>query len=520
MRPALLSLPVRVPLSVGDFLERAALVHGDRIGVVDEPDAPGGGLGEVTYRRMAELARAQAAGLDALGVGEGERVAVVSQNAARLLVSFFGVSGSGRVLVPVNFRLSAEEVAYIVDHSAASVLLVDPELDEALAGVTAKHRFVLGTASDAEVFLEGAEPDPWPPDEDATATINYTSGTTARPKGVQMTHRSLWVNAVTFGWHAGVSMRDVYLHTLPMFHCNGWGMPFATAGMGVPQVVLRKVDGAEILRRVDRHGVTLLCGAPAVVAAILEAASTWDGPVPGAGTTRMVVAGAPPPTRTIERVEIELGWELIQIYGLTETAPLLTMNRGRQEYDGLSPGERAARLSRAGAPAVGVRLRVDESGEVLARSNVVLEGYWDQPEATAEAIRDGWFHTGDGGTLDDEHHLTISDRKKDVIISGGENVSSIEVEDVLFSHPAVAEVCVIGVPDERWGETIKALVVLVDGASADEAELIAHCRDRLAHFKCPTSVEVRDELARTATGKLQKFKLRAPYWEGRTRQVN
>jgi fatty-acyl-CoA synthase len=232
------------------------------------------------------------------------------------------------------------------------------------------------------------------------------------------------------------------------------------------------------------------------------------------------VAGAPPPTRTIERMETELGWEFIQIYGLTETAPLLTMNRSRPEYDDLSAGDRAARLSRAGAPAVGVRLRVDDEGEVLARSNVVLEGYWEQPEATAEAIRDGWFFTGDGGFLDEEHHLTISDRKKDVIISGGENVSSIEVEDVVFSHPAVAEVCVIGVPDERWGETVKALVVLAPGATADEADLIAFCRDRLAHYKCPTSVEFREELARTATGKLQKFKLRAPFWEGRERQVN
>jgi fatty-acyl-CoA synthase len=511
---------MRVPLTLGDFLERAELVHGDRAGVVDEPDAPGGGLGSLTYRRVGELARAQAAGLDALGIGPGERVAVVSPNAARLFVSFFGVSAHGRVLVPINFRLTADEVRYIVDHSGASVLLVDPELDDALSSVTAKHRFVLGTDTDAELFVEGAEPEPWEPDEDATATINYTSGTTARPKGVQMTHRSLWLNATTFGWHAGVGMRDVYLHTLPMFHCNGWGMPFATAGMGVPQVVLRKVDGAEILRRIDAHGVTLLCGAPAVVAAVLDAASTWEGPIPGAGRTRMVVAGAPPPTRTIERMETELGWEFIQIYGLTETAPLLTMNRGRQEYDDLSPSERASRLSRAGAPAVGVRLRVDGSGEVLARSNVVLEGYWDQPEATAEAIRDGWFLTGDGGSLDEEQHLTISDRKKDVIISGGENVSSIEVEDVVFSHPAVAEVCVLGVPDEKWGETVKALVVLAPGASADEAELIAFCRDRLAHYKCPTSVEFRDELARTATGKLQKFKLRAPFWEDRERQVN
>jgi acyl-CoA synthetase (AMP-forming)/AMP-acid ligase II len=297
-------------------------------------------------------------------------------------------------------------------------------------------------------------------------------------------------------------------------------MPFSTTAMGVRQVVLRKVDGAEILRRVDAHGVTLMCGAPAVVSMVLDAAADWDGPVPGAGRTRIVVAGAPPPTLTIERVETELGWEFIQIYGLTETAPLLTMNRGREEWDELGPGERAALLSRAGAPALGVQLATDAQGEVLARSNHVLEGYWEQPDATADAIVDGFFHTGDGGFIDDGAYLTIADRKKDVIISGGENVSSIEVEDRLFSHPAVAEVAVIGVPDEKWGETVKALVVLAPGAEATERELIDWCRERLAHYKCPTSVELRDELARTATGKLQKYKLRAPYWEGREKQVN
>jgi fatty-acyl-CoA synthase len=214
-----------------------------------------------------------------------------------------------------------------------------------------------------------------------------------------------------------------------------------------------------------------------------------------------------------------LGWEFVQIYGLTETTPLLTMNRGRAEYDALAPADRAARLGRAGAPSLGVRLAVDDEGEVLARGNVVMDGYWNQPEETAKAIVDGWFHTGDGGGIDAESYLAISDRKKDVIISGGENVSSIEVEDCLFSHPAVAEVAVIGVPDEKWGETVKALVVCAPGASATEEELIDHCRERLAHYKCPTSVEVRDALARTATGKLQKFKLRGPYWEGRERAI-
>jgi fatty-acyl-CoA synthase len=511
---------MRVPLTVNDFIERAALVYGDRVGLVDEPDQPAPSLGSLTYRRVQELARAQAAALDELGVGPGERVAIVSHNAARLFISFFGVSGFGRILVPINFRLNADEVAYIVEHSGASMLLVDPELDEPLRAVGAKHRLVIGADSDDAIYRDGAEPDAWQPDEDATATINYTSGTTARPKGVQLTHRTIWINAVTFGWHAGVSDRDVYLHTLPMFHCNGWGMPYAVAGMGGRQVVLRKVDGAEILRRIDEHGVTQLNGAPAVVNAVLDAAADWDGEIPGRGRTRIIVAGAPPPTRTIERVEAELGWEFIQIYGLTETAPILTMNRGRAEYDDLAPAERAALLSRAGAPALGVRLQVDDEGEVLARGNVVMEGYWQQPAETATAIPDGWFRTGDGGSLGDDAYLTIADRKKDVIISGGENVSSIEVEDCLFSHPAVAEAAVIGVPDEKWGETVKALVVPAPGATVTEAELIEHCRGRLAHYKCPTSVEMRDELARTATGKLQKFKLRAPYWEGTEKKVN
>jgi acyl-CoA synthetase (AMP-forming)/AMP-acid ligase II len=299
-------------------------------------------------------------------------------------------------------------------------------------------------------------------------------------------------------------------------------MPYAVTGMGVPQVVLRKVDGEEILRRIETEGVTLLCGAPAVVAAILDAARARRDQgvaVPGKGQVRMVVAGAPPPSRTIERVETELGWEFIQIYGLTETAPLLTINRAPVEWDGLPAAERARLLSRAGTPAVGVRMAVDDEGEVLTRTNHVFEGYWNQPEETAKAIVDGWFHTGDGGRLDGAY-VVIADRKKDVIISGGENVSSVEVEDCLFQHPAVAEVAAIGVPDEKWGETVKALVVLRPGSACTEADLMAHCRDHLAHFKCPTSVEFRDALARTATGKLQKFKLRQPYWEGRERLVN
>ena len=511
---------MKVPLIVNDFINRAELLYPDRTGIVDEPDQPAESWGSLTYREVAERARAIAAGLDEMGIGQGERVAMVSHNSARLITALFGVSGSGRILVPVNFRLVAEEVRYIVEHSGSSLLLVDPELDEALSSVTCARRLVIGKDADEALLRFGVEPEPWVGDEDATATINYTSGTTARPKGVQLTHRNIWLNASTFGWHMGVTDRDVYLHTLPQFHCNGWGMLYAVTGMGGQHIVLRKVDGAEILRRVERHGVTLMCGAPAVVNMILDAAAEWDGEIPGRGQVRIVVAGAPPPTRTIERVETELGWEFNQIYGLTETSPLLTINRPRAEFDDLSPGDRAVKLNRAGAPAIGCEMMVDEQGEVLARSNVVMEGYWQQPEATAGAIVDGWFHTGDGGSIDEFGYVTISDRKKDVIISGGENVSSIEVEDAIFQHPDVTEVAVIGIPDEKWGELVTALVVKAEGSELTADEVIAWTRQKLAGYKCPKRVEFRDALDRTATGKLQKFKLRAPFWEGKTRQVN
>lgn len=514
---------MKVALTVTDFLSRAERVYPDRIAVVDEPDQPAESWGSITYREMADRARAMAAGLDAMGIAQGERVAMVSHNSARLLTALFGVSGSGRVLVPVNYRLAAAEITYIVEHSDARVLLVDPELEEALDGVECEHKFVIGAESDAILMKFGVEPEPWEADEDATATINYTSGTTARPKGVQLTHRNVWINASTFGWHMQVSDRDVYLHTLPQFHCNGWGMLYAVSGMGGQHIIIRKIDGHEILRRVEEHGVTLICGAPAVLNAVIDAAAELaaDGkPIPGRGRVRIVVAGAPPPTTTIEKTETDLGWEFVQIYGLTETAPLITINRNRAEFDELSPTERAVKLGRAGAPSIGTTMAVDEHGEIMARSNTIMTGYWEQPEQTDMAIRDGFFYTGDGGIIDDDNYVVISDRKKDVIISGGENVSSIEVEDALFQHPEITEAAAIGIPDDKWGELVTALVVTTPGSTLTEADVIAFCKERLAGYKCPKRIEFRDELARTATGKLQKFKLRQPFWEGAEKQIN
>jgi fatty-acyl-CoA synthase len=505
------------PLTISDFLYRAEVVYGDRVGVVDEPDQPAASLGEITYRRLATLAAAQAARLDQRGVPVGARVAIVSHNSARLLGSFFGVCGWGRVLVPVNFRLAEPEIRYIVEHSGADVLLVDPERKDLLDTIKVSHPIVLGD-DDGELYAEGVEPVAWDGVENATATINYTSGTTARPKGVQMTHRNLWINATVFGLHAGVNDNDVYLHTLPMFHANGWGMPFTVTGMGGKQIVLRKVDGPEILRRIERYGVTFMCAAPAVVNAVLDAAPHWSGEIPGRGRVRIIVAGAPPATRTIERVRDELGWEFNQIYGLTETAPVLTVNRMRSEWADLEPRQQARNLGRAGSPAIGVRLKIDESGEVLAQSNHNLLGYWNNPEESARVQEGNWFHTGDGGSLVDGY-LAISDRKKDVIITGGENVSSIEVEDAISLHPEVAEVAVIGIPDETWGELVTAMVVRRSDALTAE-QVVAHCREHLAGYKCPKRVEFTDVLPRTATGKVQKFVLREPFWAGHDRQVH
>jgi acyl-CoA synthetase (AMP-forming)/AMP-acid ligase II len=314
----------------------------------------------------------------------------------------------------------------------------------------------------------------------------------------------------------GIGDRDVYLHTVPMFHANGWSLPFSLTALGVPQVILRKVDGPEILRRIEAHGVTLLGAAPAVLDIALDAAAS--GAPSGAGRVRVITGGAPPPTRTIARVEQELGWEVIQLYGLTETSPALVTNRARAEDVAAGDAERHRRLTRAGAPVLGTDLRVAADGEILARSNHVFAGYWRQPLDTAAALAGGWFHTGDGGDIDDGY-LSVHDRKKDVIVTGGENVSSIEVENRLRSHPAVADVAVIGVPDRRWGETVKAVVVRAPGAQIAADALIAHAREGLAHFKCPTSVDFVEALPRTATGKVQKFRLREPYWGGRERQV-
>lgn len=527
---------MEVPLLVDDFLRRSVQLYPEKTAVVDNDL-------RFTYAELQARVNRFSHALLALGVAPDDRVCILSPNSHFFLESFFATSQIGAVLVPLNYRLVAADHEYILNHAGVSVVLVDHEYTDVVDGIrdnltTVEHFIVARDGSDT---LLGLTPDGWqdwetliaseptsappavPRDENDLVSINYTSGTTARPKGVMLTHRNCTINAYSLIAHLRVSHDDVELWTLPMFHCNGWGGVYAITGMGGTHVVLRAVDGADIFRLIEREKVTFACMAPTVLRTILD----YPDRAAHAITTkpRFIVAGAPPPAAFIDRLENELGWEFIEIYGLTETAPLLTVNHTdfnteKQDY---------ARRSRAGVPAIGVDLVVlDDNdqpvpqdnttvGEVCARSNVVFKGYWEQPEETAKAIRDGYFHTGDLAVWDEVGSIHIVDRKKDVIISGGENISSPDIEDVLYRHPAVLECAVIGVPHEKWGETPKALVVQRDGPNADEAEIIAFCRDNLAHFKCPTSVEFRDELPRTATGKLQKFKLREPYWSSERR---
>jgi fatty-acyl-CoA synthase len=524
---------MEVPLLIGDFLRRAAKLYPNKTAIVD-------GDKRFTYEEFRDRVNQLGHALTALGVLPGDRVCILSPNSHYFLESYYGVPQIGAVLVPLNFRLVAADHEYIINHAGVKVVFADHQYTGIVQEIrpnlkTVEHFVVAGgdaPAQDGWVSwddLTAKQPmTPTPEveqDENDTVSINYTSGTTARPKGVMLTHRNAYINAYNFIAHLGVRHEDVELWTLPMFHANGWGGPFAVTAVGATHVVLRAVVAEDIYGLIEEEGVTFACMAPAVLATILNYADKGKHEI--RTRPRFVVAGAPPPAAFIERLEHELGWEFIQIYGLTETAPILTVSRP----DFHATTGDFSRRSRAGVEAIGVDIQVldddgnpapmDNStiGEVCARSNVVLKGYWEQPEETAKAIYDGYFHSGDLAVWDEYGNIHIVDRKKDVIISGGENISSAEIEDALYKHPAVLECAVIGVPSEKWGETPKALVVLREGQTPAEEEVIAFTREHLAHFKCPTSIDFVETLPRTATGKLQKFLIREPYWQGVERRV-
>lgn len=528
---------MKVPLLVNDFLRRAAKLYPTKTAVVD-------GDRRFTYAEFQARCNQLAHALISLGIRKGDRVCILSPNSHYFLESYYGVTQVGAILVPLNYRLVAADHEYILNHAGVRAVLVDYEytgvVDEIRPQLLTVEHFIVADPRPDKITPDGWQdwddlvahrpPTPTPPvelQEDDLVSINYTSGTTARPKGVMLTHRNCYINAYNFIAHLRVQHDDVELWTLPMFHANGWGGVFALTAMGATHVVLRAIVGSEIYRLIEQERVTFACMAPAVLSTILNYPDKEQHTI----TTRprFVVAGAPPPAAFIERLEQELGWEFLQIYGLTETAPIVTVSTADYYNPG---GTDYQRRARAGTEAIGCELQVvDENGqpvpmdgqaigEIVVRGNMVLEGYWEQPEETARAIYDGFFHTGDLAVWDEFGNVHIVDRKKDVIISGGENISSPEIEDALYQHPAVLECAVVGVPSEKWGETPKALVVLRQGMSATEDEIIAFCRSRLAHFKCPTSVDFVDSLPRTATGKLQKFLIREKYWAGVERRVN
>ena len=525
---------MEVPLLINDFLRRAAKLYPDKTAIID-------GDRRFSYRLFQERVNQLAHALSGLGVKRDDRVCILSPNSHFFLESYYGVTQLGAVIVPLNYRLAARDHEYIINHAGVETLLVDYDytglIDEIRPHLRTVKRSILaqdeGPAPAGwlawEQLIEGRPTTPTPAveqGENDTISLNYTSGTTARPKGVMLTHRNCYINAYNFIAHLGIRHNDVELWTLPMFHASGWGGPFAITGMGATHVVLRAVVAEDIFRLIEEEHVTFACMAPAVLSTILNYPDKDKHTI----TTkpRFTIAGAPPPAAFIERLENELGWEFIQIYGLTETSPILTISRP----DFHTPAGDFARRARAGVEVIGTEIQIlDDNGlpvpqdgvsigEVCARSNVVLKGYWKQPEETAKAMHDGFFHTGDLAVWDEYANIHIVDRKKDVIISGGENISSPEIEDVLYQHPAVLECAVVGVPSEQWGETPKALIVLREGASASEEEIIGFSRERLAHFKCPTSIDFVESLPRTATGKLQKFVIREQFWQDTSRRVN
>ncbi len=515
---------MKTALTPLEFMRRARRLYPDREAVVD-------GDVRLTYEQFSQRCDRWAAALQqGLGVDKGDRVAYIAPNTHAQLESFYAVPQVGAVLVPINYRLTAEDFAYIIGHSGARVVCAHADhldaVDSIRSSLSGVDRFVaLEGAKEGWLDYEGliarssgevARPEI---SEDDLLTINYTSGTTARPKGVMITHRNAYMNTVGTLVHVHMTPADRYLWTLPMFHANGWTFVWTVTAAGGAHICLRKVDPARIFALVKEESVTMLCTAPTVLISIASAPEELRQGTPRG--VRVLTAGAPPAAATIERIEGELGWDITHVYGLTETTPFITICEPRPEHAGLAPRDLATIKARQGVELVtsGELLVVDDEGrevphdgatvgEIVARGNVVMEGYYNDPEATAAAFRGGVFHTGDAAVVHPDGYAEIRDRIKDVIISGGENISSVEVEGVLLRHPAVQEVAVVGLPDERWGEAPHAFVVLTAGATAGEEDLRRFARDRMAHFKVPKSFHVVDELPKTATGKIQKFVLR------------
>jgi fatty-acyl-CoA synthase len=514
---------MEVPLTPLEFMRRTRRLYANREGVVD-------GAQRWTYGDFFDRCDRFSSALQRLGIKQGDRVAYIAPNTHAQLESFYAVPQIGAVLVPINFRLTADDFRYLIQHSGAKVVCASSDY---LAAVDSIRRELPDVTTyialdgprfdwiDYEALVAGADLSFHRPSigERDLLTINYTSGTTSRPKGVMITHRNAWMNCVGMLAHTPMTPADVYLWTLPMFHANGWTFTWTVTAAGAKHICLPKFDGPAIFKVAAQEKVTRLCAAPTVLIMLANAPAEVKALAPkGVG---VMTAGAPPAAVTIQRIEDELGWSIIQIYGLTETAPAISICEPRPEHQSLSKEERAKIKARQGVELItsGELRVVDDQGrevpadgktpgEIIARGNVIMAGYYNDPEATEKCMGDGWFHTGDAAVVHPDGYVQITDRLKDVIISGGENISSVEVEAMLLRHDTIQEVAVVGVPSEKWGESPHAFVVFKAGQSATPEALRQFCRDHMAHFKVPHGFTPVTELPKTATGKIQKFVLR------------
>lgn len=496
---------MEVPLTPLDFLTRARALFPDRVGVVQGPR-------RFTYAEFGQRCDRLAVALLAdHRLQPGDRVAWLGGNTHELLEAYYGVLLAGGVLVPLNIRLAATELATLLDDCRPALLVRHPDQPDPRHDTP---QVLLGSEYEAMLAAQPATPPSTPPvDERAPAEIFYTSGTTGMPKGAVLTHRNLYLHAVHSALTNAITADDVVLHTIPLFHVNGWGTPHYVTGLGGVHVMLPRFDAGEVLRLIATEGVTRLFLVPAMATALLEHPDLHTGSWPS--LRQISVGGAPLGQELLGELERHLGCPCICGYGMTESAPTLTRALDK-------PGEPSdpARRATTGLPIMGVELSVVDDdgnevahdgharGEIRARSNHVMAGYWNAPEATAEVVRDGWLHTGDVATVDADGYVTIVDRTKDVIISGGENISSVEVEKALTAHPAVLEAAVVGMADERWGEVPRAFVVLRNGRSVDADELRQFVRERLAPFKVPREVVAVATLPKSGTGKVRKDQLR------------
>ncbi len=520
-----------VPLSVLEFRDRAATYFGDKVGVVD-------GDQQFTYRAYAERTHQLANALVGLGIQPGDRVSFITYNTHHLLEAYYGVLEAGAVLNPINIRLTPHEIAYILDHAGSRLVAFHrdftPLVEAILPQLSVRPRLVIlegepgGLADhEYEALLAEGSADPRHPqiDENAIAELFYTSGTTGLPKGVALTHRELYLHSMGAELALGFSEDDVVLHVVPLFHVNGWGVPHFLTMVGGRHVMLRRFDPVALMEQVQRHRVTRLLAVPAIFNALIHhhERASYDL----SSLRQVIIGGSPAAPSLVRALEEQLGVETFVGYGLTETAPILTLAQPRRWLTASEPADkRIERLAMTGWPIPGVALRVvdgeghdvrpdgEQIGEIVVRGNTVMLGYYRDPDATSATIRDGWLHTGDMATVDEEGYVVIRDRSKDVIIRGGENISSVDVENAIAAHPAVLECAVVAVPDERFGEAPVALVVLKPGATATAAELRTFLRGRLARFKVPRDFHFRDSLPKGGTGKILKAELREPFWKG------